>query len=88
MVKNIRAKYNSYLITTKEAYRVIYKANQDGQLTINGFAADQSPKLNKERYWSEFMGIKVPMFTGAEEMSKQLDLTVLFLFHNCCPSSL
>ena len=79
LVKRIRAKYDSYLISTKEAFKIINEANKKGQLTINGFAADQSPKLNKKRYRSEFMGINVPMFTGAETMSKQLDLTVLFL---------
>ena len=79
LIKKIRAKYDSYLISTKEAFKIINEANKKGQLTINGFAADQSPKLNKKRYRSEFMGINVPMFTGAETMSKQLDLTVLFL---------
>ena len=79
LVKKIRAKHNSHLISTKEAFKVINEANQEGQLTINGFAADQSPKLNKPRYRSEFMGINVPMFTGAETMAKQLNLVVLFL---------
>src|SRR5210317_180817 len=42
LVKRIRAKYNSYLITTKETIPMLVKAKQEGELTINGFASDQS----------------------------------------------
>src|SRR5210317_2225671 len=58
LVKRIRAKYNSYLITTKETIPMLVKAKQEGELTINGFASDQSPKPQKAFYWNDFMGIK------------------------------
>ena len=47
-------------------------------MTINGFAADQSPKAKKASYWSNFMGIKVPMYTGAEIIAKRMDMAVVF----------
>jgi len=78
LVKRIRAKYNSHLITTKETVPAITKAKQEGELTINGFASDQSPKPQKAFYWSEFMGIKVPVYTGAEMLAKKLDMAVMF----------
>ncbi|GGW61263.1 KDO2-lipid IV(A) lauroyltransferase [Winogradskyella epiphytica] len=78
LVKRIRAKHNSYLITTKETFEVLNKSKKKGELTINGFAADQSPKPNKAHHWNEFMGIKVPMYTGAELMAKRLDMAVVF----------
>lgn len=78
LVKRIRAKYNSYLITTKETIPVLTQAKQSGQLTINGFVSDQSPKVDKAYHWEEFMGIKVPVHTGAEMLAKKLDMAVMF----------
>ncbi|HLV70939.1 MAG TPA: lysophospholipid acyltransferase family protein [Xanthomarina sp.] len=79
LVKRIRAKYNSYLITTKETFTVLMESQKNGELTINGFASDQSPKHDKAFHWKEFMNIKVPVHTGAELLAKKLDMAVLFL---------
>lgn len=78
LIKRIRAKYNSYLITTKETIPTLIKAKQNGELTINGFVSDQSPKLQKAFHWNEFMNIKVPVHTGAEMLAKKLDMAVVF----------
>lgn len=78
LVKRIRAKYNTFLITNKEAIKTLEQAKKDGVLTINGFISDQSPKVNKAYYWNEFMGVKVPMHTGAEVLAKKLDMAVVF----------
>lgn len=79
LIKRLRAKYNSYLITTKETIPTLIKAKREGELTINGFAADQSPKINKAFHWNTFMGINVPIHTGAEMLAKKLDMAVVFL---------
>ena len=79
LVKRIRAKYNSHLITTKETIPILIKSKKEGELTINGFISDQSPKKNKAFHWNEFMGIKVPVHTGAEMLAKRLDMSVAFL---------
>ena len=78
LIKSIRARYNSYLITTKETFSVLEEAKKNGILSMNGFASDQSPKKNKARHWNEFMGIKVPVHTGAEALAKKLDMPVVF----------
>lgn len=78
LVKSIRARYNSYLITTKETFSVIEEAKKNGVLSMSGFASDQSPKIDKARYWADFMGINVPVHTGAEALAKKLDMPVVF----------
>lgn len=78
LVKRIRARYNTYLITTKETIPTLIEAKKNGEQFTCGFASDQSPKLNRTYYWKEFMGIKVPVHTGAEMLSKKLDLAVVF----------
>ncbi len=78
LVKRIRAKYNSHLITTKETFSVLLDSKKNEELTINGFVSDQSPKAHKALYWNNFMGIKVPMYVGAEVLAKKLDMAVVF----------
>lgn len=78
LVKRIRAKYNSYLITTKETIPVLIEAKKNNEITINGFVSDQSPKARKAYHWNDFMGIKVPIHTGAEMIAKKLDMAVVF----------
>lgn len=79
LVKRIRAKYNSYLITTRETFPTLIKAKSDNELTLNGFVFDQSPKLEKAIYWQDFMGKNVPVHVGAEILTKRLDMVSLFL---------
>ena len=78
LIKRIRARYNSYLITTKETIPILIESQNKGELTINGFASDQSPKVNKAFHWNKFMGINVPVHTGAEMLAKRLDMCVMF----------
>ncbi len=78
LVRRIRAKYNSYLITTKETIPVLMKAKVNGESFTCGFVSDQSPKLDKAFHWNTFMGINVPVHTGAEMLAKRLDMAVVF----------
>ncbi|MEZ4859212.1 MAG: lysophospholipid acyltransferase family protein [Flavobacteriaceae bacterium] len=78
LIKRIRAKYNTHLITTKETIFTLGAEKSRGVLTINGFVADQSAKHWKAHHWQEFMGIKVPVITGPEMLAKKLDMAVVF----------
>ena len=78
LIKRNRAKYNAELITTKETIAVLTASKAKGELSISGFASDQSPKPEKAHHWREFMGIKVPVHTGAEMIAKKLDMAVGF----------
>ena len=73
LVKNIRSKFNTDLISTKEIISIINNNEINGIKSITGFLSDQSPRLTKEVYWGDFMGIKSPCFTGAERLAKKLD---------------
>lgn len=78
LFKRIRAKYNSHLITTKETIPTLMRSKKNGELTISGFVSDQSPRIHKTHHWGNFMGIDVPVFTGAEMLAKKLDMSVVF----------
>ena len=78
LVKQIRAKYNTQLITTKETISTLNKVNEKGELSISGFISDQSPKKDKAFHWQNFMGVNVPVYTGAEMLAKKLNHAVVF----------
>lgn len=79
LVKNIRSKFNTDLISTKETVSTINDHEARNIKTLIGFLSDQSPRRTKDVYWGEFMGIKIPCFTGAERLAKKLDLTTAYL---------
>lgn len=78
LVKRIRARYNTYLITTKETIPTLMETKKNGELFLGGFASDQSPKAEKAFHWQNFLGIKVPVITGAEMIAKKLDVPIVF----------
>lgn len=79
LVKNIRAKFKAYLITTKETKNCIEENAKNGVLGIFGFASDQTPRRSDTMHWDSFMGIETPIHTGAEMLAKRYDMNVIFL---------
>lgn len=79
LVRNIRAKFGTTLITTRETRELIAENRAKGQLATYGILIDQSPMLKKTVYWGSFMGIEVPMHTGAEQLCKTRDLPAVYL---------
>lgn len=79
LVRDIRSRFKAYLITTKETVPTIITNKNNKQLSIYGFASDQSPKVSSAFHWQKFMGIAVPVHTGAEMLSKKYDMNVIFL---------
>jgi KDO2-lipid IV(A) lauroyltransferase len=79
LIHSIRSKFNARLITTKETIPTIEMNCKNKNLSVYGFASDQSPKENCAYHWANFMGHEVPVHTGAEMLSKKYDLNVVFL---------
>lgn len=79
LVHDIRSKFKAYLITTKDTIPEISKNYKEKKLSVYGFASDQSPKLSSVFHWQKFMGIDVPVHTGAEMLSKKYGMNVIFL---------
>jgi KDO2-lipid IV(A) lauroyltransferase len=79
LVRDIRSKFKATLITTRETVPTIERNNKINHLGVYGFASDQSPLLSKTHHWTKFMGIEVPVHTGAEMLAKRYDMNVIFL---------
>lgn len=79
LIRNIRGKFNTELIESHQAVRTIIRNQQQQQLAIYGMIADQSPKLHKANFWTDFMGVTIPFFTASEKMATQFDMAVVYL---------
>lgn len=79
LVRDIRLRFKAKLITTKETIPVIIENNKLNKLSTYGFASDQSPRISSTFHWQKFMGIEVPVHTGAEMLAKKYDMNIVFL---------
>lgn len=78
-VRKTRAKWNTELIIQKETVKTVVRNHQNNVRSAYGMVSDQSPQAHRAQYWKEFMGIKVPIFNGAETLARKMDLAVVFL---------
>ncbi len=78
-IKKVRARWNTTLITQKQTVPTVVRNKRDGIKGIFGMVSDQSPQAHRAQYWTEFMGVRVPIFNGAEVMARKLGLAVVFL---------
>ena len=79
LVRDIRSKFKATLITTKETIPTIIKNHELNKLGLYGFASDQSPRISTVYHWKKFMGIEVPIHTGAEMLAKKYDMNAIFI---------
>ncbi len=79
LVRDIRSRFKAHLVTTKSTIPTIRDNYLNKVLCVYGFASDQSPKLESTFHWGSFMGMEVPMHTGAEMLAKKYDMNVIFM---------
>lgn len=79
LIRRIRGRFGSRVIANKSAYREMYKDLNKKKIHLYGLVSDQSPKIHTAKYWTDFMGVKVPTFMGGEILSKRLGLNIYYL---------
>lgn len=79
LAKDIRGRYDGVLIPTTKATKTISENQEKGVMGVYAMIADQSPKIDRAKAWTDFMGITVPVFTGLENLSRSLDMPVVYL---------
>ena len=73
-----RERNKSYLLNRYKALVSIRSDFKDKKIALYGFAMDQSPKPRAKTYWRNFLGNEVPVFSGAELVSKEYDFPVVY----------
>ncbi|ARV13631.1 lipid A biosynthesis acyltransferase [Polaribacter sp. SA4-12] len=76
-VRESREKFGIKGYKTSDTVRGMQKNFSDKKQGAYILLSDQSPQPHKTYYWREFFGIKVPIHTGAEMLSKRFDYVVI-----------
>jgi len=76
-VKDSRTKFGFIGYKTTETVKSMARNFDEGVQGLYLLLSDQSPQVHKTHYWSEFMGVKVPIHTGAEMLAKKFDMAVV-----------
>ncbi len=79
LINRIRKRWNTIPITQKETIKRVLRNEEDGIRAVYGLVSDQSPQVHGKPYWSQFLGVRVPIFNGAEVLARRLDLAVVYL---------
>lgn len=77
VVKNSRQKFGFIGYKTSETIKNMASNFDQGKNGLYLLLSDQSPQVHKTHYWRAFMGVKVPIHTGAEMLSKKFDMAVV-----------
>ena len=78
-VKKTREKFGVTLAQSSKVIPIMIQNYRDNIQSIYGMLSDQSPRLRSNPYWSTFMGVKVPVFTGGETLAKKYNMNIVFL---------
>lgn len=74
-----REKFGTNLMQTSKIIPEISFNNKNNIQSMYGLLSDQSPQLKKTFYWSHFLGVKVPIHTGAEMLAKKYNLDIVYM---------
>ena len=77
-IKTSRQKYGSFLLSRYKIFEFVESLKKSKDFGLLGFIGDQSPKKESKSYFRNFMGVKVPVFTGAERIAKKYNYPVFF----------
>ena len=77
VIKKSRSKFGFVGYETTKTVQAIKSNFDNGVQGLYLLLSDQSPQIHKTHYWSEFMGVKVPIHTGAEMLAKKFDMAVV-----------
>ncbi|WKD86806.1 Lipid A biosynthesis lauroyltransferase [Polaribacter huanghezhanensis] len=76
-IKKNRTKYGMIGFKTSEFIKYMVKNIKNKRQGLYILLSDQSPQVEKTYYWKEFLGVKVPIHTGAEMLAKKFDCAVI-----------
>ncbi len=78
-IKATREKFGGQLILQEHTIKNMAYNYQQNNKRIYGLLSDQSPLLMRSSYWTEFLGVRVPIHTGAEKLAKRYDCAYVYM---------
>lgn len=77
LIKESRSKFGMKCVKSSEIIKGIVKNVKQQKQGLYLLISDQSPQIQKNQYWTDFLNVNVPIFTGAEMISKKFDFAVV-----------
>lgn len=74
----MRGRFGGKSVGMKETLRYVVRNLRAKRTTVIGFIADQAPKWNSIHHWTPFLHHKTPVFTGTEQIGKQVDALIYY----------
>ena len=78
LIQRIRSRHKAFMMPQQEAAEIIGTRDSINECGVYGFASDQSPRPTPKTYWRTFMGIQVPVYTGAERLARELNIPLVY----------
>ena len=75
---NVRQKHKGYLLSRYKVHEFIKSEHEKGNVNIYGFNSDQSPRPTEKTYWTKYLNVNVPFFTGGERIANKYNYPVVF----------
>jgi KDO2-lipid IV(A) lauroyltransferase len=79
LIRKNRSRFGSDFVPTSATIKNMISNKQNNIISMYGLLSDQTPLLSKTHYWAPFLGITVPIHTGAEMLAKKHDFTVVYM---------
>lgn len=79
LVKKIRGKFGAEIVTNTQIVTKLFRRHRDKKKALTLILSDQTPKLTDYKHIDTFMGVRVPVFVGTEELAKKLDQIPVYL---------
>ena len=78
LISRSRKKHKALLLSRYKTIEFIRANAKEKNYALYGFINDQSPRVRPKNYWRTFMGVNVPVFTGAERLAKEFNFPVYY----------
>jgi KDO2-lipid IV(A) lauroyltransferase len=79
LVKKNRERFNNVIIPVSQMTRKMIGFYQQNLPTLTIILADQRPMFHEIQYWTKFMGLDTPLFTGTERIARKINAAVVFM---------
>jgi len=77
-VRQTRGRFNTTLVPTKRIFSLAKEVDTANDTGLYGFISDQSPRIDKAKYWTDFLGQRVPVQIGVEALAKKYNMPIIF----------
>jgi KDO2-lipid IV(A) lauroyltransferase len=78
-IKASRERFGGEMVLKADTIGKMATNTENNILSLYALLSDQSPQLRKTFYWNDFLGVRVPIHTGAEMLAKKYNLAVILV---------